>query len=195
MSFPGRHTVQRAVWHLVDAASAASAGTGGAAQGQTVGRLAQQVATLLRGKHKPTFRRNKDCGDYVVIINADQVHLTGKKWDQKVYRHHTGYPGGLKSRTAAEQRQRHPTQILRKAILGMLRNTTLRQSYMEKRLKIYAGPDHPHTAQLPSNVEPVPPAPDKRNGRFGFGIVTPANNTTRSAYADPNSSRQGTYEN
>jgi large subunit ribosomal protein L13 len=156
MSFPGR-ALQKC-WHLVDASN------------QTVGRLAAQVAALLKGKHKPTFLPNKDVGDVVVIINADKVQFSGKKWDKKLYRWHTGYPGGLKERPAKAMLERNPTKILRKAILGMLYRNTLRQSFMQKRLKIYTGPTHPHTAQLPSGTEPLPKHPRKRSGQYHFGL-------------------------
>jgi large subunit ribosomal protein L13 len=156
MSFPGRG-VQRA-WHLVDASS------------QIVGRLAVQIAQILKGKHKPTYRPHGDCGDYVVVINADKVKFTGKKWEGKVYRWHTGYPGGLKQRKASEMLQRRPEQILRKAVLGMLRRTNLRHKYIEPRLKIYTGPTHPHPAQLPPHVEPLPRHPRNLNGTFHFGF-------------------------
>ncbi|EEC45973.1 predicted protein, partial [Phaeodactylum tricornutum CCAP 1055/1] len=137
MSFPGRN-LQRC-WHLVDA------------KDQIVGRLASQVAAILRGKHKPTFKLNKDMGDTVVIVNADKVNFTGKKWKDKLYRWHTGYPGGLKERPAQAMLERNPTMILRKAILGMLmgRQKKLIHGFIEPRLKIYAGSSHPHTAQLP----------------------------------------------
>jgi len=156
MSFPGR-SLQRA-WHLVDATN------------QTVGRLATTVAPILRGKHKPTFSPNTDCGDYVVIVNAEKVHFSGTKWDKKLYRWHTGYPGGLKQRKAKDMLERSPKQILRKAILGMLRNTNLRHGYIEPRLKIYTGPEHPHISQLPSNVEPMMDHPRKRQGDYHFGF-------------------------
>mmetsp|Transcript_27375 Transcript_27375/g.49505 ORF Transcript_27375/g.49505 Transcript_27375/m.49505 type:complete len:181 (-) Transcript_27375:1611-2153(-) len=156
MSFPGR-AVQRA-WHLVDASS------------QTVGRLATQIAPLLKGKHKPTYRPNGDCGDVVVVINAEKVHFTGNKWHGKLYRWHTGYPGGLKERRAIDMLEKRPDQILRKAVLGMLRRTNLRHKYIEPRLKIYTGPDHPHTAQLPPTVQPLPRHPTKRNKDFHYGL-------------------------
>jgi large subunit ribosomal protein L13 len=156
MSFPGQ--ILQRCWHLVDA------------KGQTVGRLANQIASILKGKHKPTYQANKDMGDYVVVINAEQIELTGTKWKNKLYRWHTGYPGGLKQRTATEMIQRNPTKILRKAILGMIPRTTLRHKFIEPRLKIYTGPEHPHTAQLTSSVTPLPPVPSKLNGTFGFGL-------------------------
>jgi large subunit ribosomal protein L13 len=156
MSFPGR-AVQRC-WHLVDAAD------------QTVGRLAGQIAPILKGKHKPTFLPNKDIGDVVVVVNADKVRFSGKKWDDKLYRWHTGYPGGLKERPAKTMLEKNPTKILRKAILGMLSRNNLRQSFMEPRLKIYTGPAHPHKAQLPSHVDVLPKHPRKRSGQYHFGL-------------------------
>lgn len=158
-------------WHLVDA------------KNQTVGRLASQIAAILRGKHKPTFRPNKDMGDHVVVINAEQVQFTGKKWTDKMYRWHTGYPGGLKERPANQMLARNPTQILRKAVLGMLlgKRNKLRHGYIEPRLKIYVGPHHPHTAQLPATVEPLPRVPKKLSGTFHFGL---------DYYAHPNSYQQ-----
>ena len=164
MSFPGK-AVQRC-WHLVDASS------------QTVGRLAVQVAALLKGKHKPTYRPNGDCGDNVVIINAEKVKFSGNKWDDKLYRWHTGYPGGLKQRKAKDMLARKPDLILRKAILGMLARTKLRHSFIEPRLRIYAGPTHPHLAQLPESVQPILKHPRKNTGNFHFGL---------DVYSDPNS--------
>lgn len=157
MSFPGQ-SLQRC-WHLVDA------------RNQTVGRLAVQVSSILRGKHKPTFRPNKDMGDHVVIINAAKVKFTGQKETDKLYQWHTGYPGGLKQRTAEQMRQRNPVKILKLAILGMLKKTNLRHGYMEPRLKIYATAEHPHAAQLPPHqVEALPRVPKKLNSSFGFGL-------------------------
>jgi len=158
MSFPGKY-VQRS-WHLVDATN------------QRVGRLANQVAILLHGKHKPTFRPNGDMGDHVVIINADKVTFSGNKWKEKLYRWHTGYPGGLKERRAIDMLVRNPTEILRKAILGMLKRNNLRHGYMEPRLMIYASPTHPHTAQLPLTVTPI--APHTQHIQFGnkAGLLT-----------------------
>mmetsp|Transcript_1810 Transcript_1810/g.2603 ORF Transcript_1810/g.2603 Transcript_1810/m.2603 type:complete len:160 (-) Transcript_1810:154-633(-) len=157
MSFTGQ-SLQRA-WHLVDASN------------QTVGRLATTIAPLLKGKHKPTYRPNGDCGDYVVIVNAEKVHFSGKKWQDKLYRWHTGYPGGLKQRTASEMLQRKPTDILKKAILGMISRNNLRHKYIENRLKIYVGPDHPHPSQLPINeTTPLQNHPRKRTGDYHFGL-------------------------
>lgn len=158
MSFPGKQ-LQRC-WHLIDA------------QNQTVGRLAVQVSSLLRGKHKPTYLPNKDMGDTVVVINASKVTFTEpqKKWKDKVYRWHTGYPGGLKERTAAEMMHRKPTEVLRKAVMGMLKRNRLRHGFLEPRLKIYPGSEHPHTAQLPAEVEPVSPVPRNLNRHFHYGL-------------------------
>jgi len=160
MSFPGR-VVQRA-WHLVDA------------KDQTVGRLATQIAPILRGKHKPTYRPNADCGDFVVVINAEKVRFSGKKWDQKLYRWHTGYPGGLKQRTANDMMEKKPTEVLRKAVIGMLKRNNLRHRHIEPRLRIFAGDTHSHEAQLPSNIQPLPQVPDSLSSssepfHFGFG--------------------------
>ena len=123
-------------WHVLDA------------KGATLGRLASQAATLLRGKHKPTYTPNLDTGDHVIVINAQKVHLTGKKMKNKTYHHHTGYPGGLKSITAERLMEKKPTEVVNKAIRGMLPKTPLGKQ-MAKKLRIYAGADHPHSAQNP----------------------------------------------
>lgn len=118
------------------------------ATGLTVGRLASEVATILRGKHKPTFTPNMDCGDYVIIINADKVHFTGKKWTDKIYYKHTGHPGGLKETAARDMMNRAPERIMELAVKGMLPKTKLgRQMY--SKLFVYANGEHPHTAQQP----------------------------------------------
>ena len=157
MSFTGK-VIQR-TWHLVDATS------------QTVGRLATTVAPLLKGKHKPTYRPNADVGDVIVIINAEKCHFSGKKWKDKLYRWHTGYPGGLKQRTAREMLEsKTPDRILRKAILGMLSRNNLRHKFIEPRLKVYAGPKHPHTAQLPEGVEALVKHPRANSGSYHFGL-------------------------
>jgi large subunit ribosomal protein L13 len=127
-------------WFVVDAA------------GQTLGRLASNVARILRGKHKPTFSPHLDVGDYVVVVNADRIVVTGRKLDQKMYYRHTGYPGGLKSITLREQLVRHPTFAVRAAVKGMLPKNILGRR-MLKKLKVYAGPDHPHQAQQPKVLE------------------------------------------
>ncbi len=114
----------------------------------TVGRLASEVASLLRGKHKPTFTPHMDCGDYVVIINADKVKFTGKKLTDKKYYRHTGHPGGLKEETAGKLLERAPERVLEYAVKGMLpKNRLGRQMY--RKLFVYAGADHKHTAQQP----------------------------------------------
>lgn len=123
-------------WFLVDA------------EGKTLGRLAARVASVLRGKHKPTFTPHVDTGDHVVIINAEKVRLTGDKLKTKVYERHTGYPGGLKAVTAEHILSKRPTQLLTQAIVGMLPKTPLGK-HMAKKLRVYAGSEHPHQAQQP----------------------------------------------
>jgi large subunit ribosomal protein L13 len=113
-----------------------------------LGRLASQVAILLRGKHKATFAPHLDTGDFVVIVNADKVALTGAKLEQKRAYRHSGYPGGLKSRTYAEMLDKHPAKAVEKAVRGMLPKTSLGRAQLSK-LKVYAGPEHPHQAQKP----------------------------------------------
>jgi large subunit ribosomal protein L13 len=121
-------------WHLIDA------------EGKTVGRIATKVATILRGKDKPQFTPHADTGDFVVIINAEKVSFTGKKWIQKTYYSHTGYPGGLRSITAAKLLEKKPEEIIRKAVWGMLPKSKW-QKKLIKRLKVYTGNEHPHKAQ------------------------------------------------
>jgi large subunit ribosomal protein L13 len=127
-------------WYVVDA------------QGKTLGRLASEVARILRGKHKPYYSPNLDVGDYVVVINADKVQVTGKKLDQKVYYRHSGYPGGLKSITLREQLKKYPTRVVRAAVWGMLPHTRLGR-VMIKKLKVYAESSHPHQAQQPRPLD------------------------------------------
>ena len=115
---------------------------------QTLGRLATQIADTLRGKRKPEYTPHVDTGDFVVVVNAEKVAVTGKKLEQKLYYRHSGYPGGLRSRTLAEQLERRPTEVLRKAVKGMLPRNRLGRAQITK-LKIYAGPEHPHEAQMP----------------------------------------------
>ena len=131
-------TVERS-WFVVDAC------------GQTLGRLSTRIATVLRGKHKVDFTPHVDCGDYVIVVNADKVVFTGTKWDKKVYTWYTGYPG-LKSETARERLQRRPELILQLAVRRMLPKNRLGRKLLKK-LKIYAGPDHPHQAQQPEPLE------------------------------------------
>lgn len=117
------------------------------AEEQVVGRLATRIATLLMGKHRPTYTPHVDTGDYVVVINADKIVLTGKKWEQKQYTRYTGWPG-LRIETAADRRERHPERILSEAVRRMLPKNKLGRRMLEK-LKIYAGESHPHQAQDP----------------------------------------------
>jgi large subunit ribosomal protein L13 len=123
-------------WYLVDA------------DGKTLGRLATQIADRLRGKGKPQFTPHIDTGDFVVVVNAEKIAVTGKKLEDKRYYRHSGYPGGLKVRTLREQLERRPNEVLRKAVWGMLPHTKLGRRQITK-LKIYTGPEHPHTAQEP----------------------------------------------
>ncbi|MGH3009268.1 MAG: 50S ribosomal protein L13 [Gaiellaceae bacterium] len=127
-------------WYLVDA------------EGKTLGRLATQIADTLRGKRKPQFTPHVDTGDFVIVVNAEKIQVTGNKLDQKRYYRHSGYPGGLKSRTLREQLDRRPTEVLRVAVKGMLPKNRLARQQITK-LKIYAGPEHPHTAQNPRAME------------------------------------------
>jgi len=128
-------------WHVIDAS------------GQVLGRLATQAARLLMGKHKPMFTPNLDIGDYVIVVNADKVQVTGNKAKQKVYYRHSGYPGGLKSITLEKMMQTHPTRVIEHAVKGMLPHNRL-GAKMLKKLKVYAGDAHPHLAQIKtSSVE------------------------------------------
>jgi large subunit ribosomal protein L13 len=122
------------------------------ATGQTLGRLATQIATVLRGKHKPEYTPHCDVGDFVVVVNADKIAVTGKKRDEKLYHRYSGYPGGLRSRTFAEMLERRPEEPLRLAVKGMLPRNRIARAQLRK-LKIYAGPDHPHAAQQPKPME------------------------------------------
>jgi large subunit ribosomal protein L13 len=119
---------------------------------QTLGRLATQVASLLRGKHKPSFTPHVDCGDYVVVINAERVHVTGQKLDQKMYYRHSGYPGGLKTISLRDQLKKRPERVIESAVRGMLPKNRLGRRIRAK-LKVYAGPDHPHAGQKPQPFE------------------------------------------
>jgi len=127
-------------WYLVDA------------EGKTLGRLATQIADTLRGKNKAQYTPHVDTGDFVVVVNAEKIAVTGNKLDQKRYYRHSGYPGGLKSRTLREQLDRRPTEVLRVAVKGMLPKNRLARRQLTK-LKVYAGPDHPHEAQAPQPLE------------------------------------------
>jgi large subunit ribosomal protein L13 len=127
-------------WYLVDA------------EGKTLGRLATGLAATLRGKHKPEYTPHIDTGDFVVVINAEKIHVTGDKLAQKQYWRHSGYPGGIKSRTLAEMLERRPEEVIRKAVKGMLPRNRLARRQITK-LKVYAGPEHPHQAQQPKELE------------------------------------------
>ena len=127
-------------WYLVDA------------DGQTLGRLATRIADMLRGKGKPQYTPHVDTGDFVVVVNAEKIQVTGQKLDQKRYYRHSGYAGGLRSRTLREQLERRPSEVLRTAVKGMLPKNRLARQQINK-LKIYAGPEHPHEAQAPKRLE------------------------------------------
>lgn len=127
-------------WVLVDAS------------GKTLGRLATQLAAILRGKRKPTYTPHMDVGDFVVVINAEKIAVTGNKLADKRYYRHSGYPGGLKSRTLQEMLDRRPEEVIRKAVRGMLPRTRLGRKQLTK-LKVYAGPEHPHASQKPEPLE------------------------------------------
>jgi large subunit ribosomal protein L13 len=127
-------------WYVVDA------------EAKTLGRLATQIADVLRGKDKPAYTPHVDTGDFVIVVNAEKIHVTGQKLDQKLYYRHSGYPGGLRSRTLREQLERRPEEVLRKAVRGMLPKNKLASAQLRK-LKIYAGPEHPHAAQNPEPLQ------------------------------------------
>ena len=122
------------------------------ANGQTLGRLATRVADALRGKRKPEYTPHIDVGDFVIVVNADKISVTGNKLQEKRYYRHSGYPGGLRSRTLEEMMERRPEEVLRLAVKGMLPRSRLGRAQLRK-LKIYAGPDHPHGAQKPEPME------------------------------------------
>ena len=127
-------------WYVVDA------------EGQTLGRLASKIAPILKGKHKPIYTPHLDCGDFVVVINAEKVRVTGRKMDQKFYYRHSGYPGGIKSISLRDQLVRHPERVVQAAVRGMLPKNKLGRR-MIKKLKVYAGDSHPHAAQQPESLE------------------------------------------
>ena len=122
------------------------------ADGATLGRLATQIADALRGKRKPEYTPHCDTGDFVVVVNAAKVRVTGDKLQQKRYYRHSGYPGGLRSRTLAEMMDRQPEEVIRKAVKGMLPRNRMARQQLNK-LKVYAGPEHPHAAQRPTAVK------------------------------------------
>lgn len=127
-------------WYVIDA------------EDKVLGRLATEVATLLRGKHKPIYTPHVDTGDFVIVINADKVKLTGTKWDNKIHASHTGYPGGRREVVYKEIREKHPERVVEYAVKGMLPKSRLGRSMFGK-LKVYAGPNHPHEAQKPEVYE------------------------------------------
>ncbi len=127
-------------WYVVDA------------RDKVLGRLATQIAVRLRGKNKPIFTSYVDTGDFIVVVNAEKIHLTGNKWDKKIYYHHTGYTGGLKEITAKKLKEKRPEDIIRFAVRRMLPKNSLGRRQLRK-LKIYVGPDHPHQAQKPETLE------------------------------------------
>jgi large subunit ribosomal protein L13 len=127
-------------WYLIDA------------EEKVLGRLATEVAQILTGKRKPTFVNYIDVGDFVVVINAEKVKLTGKKWSDKIYYHHSNYPGGLRMQTASDVRKKYPERLILHAVKGMLPKNKLRSSRLKK-LKVYVGPEHPHSAQKPEKME------------------------------------------
>jgi large subunit ribosomal protein L13 len=127
-------------WYVIDA------------EGKTLGRLASEIARILRGKNKPQYTPHVDVGDFVVVVNAEKVIVTGRKAEQKVYRRHSGYPGGMKETSYGQMMERRPEEIVRKAVYGMMPRTRLARQQMRK-LKIYTGPEHPHSAQNPQRYE------------------------------------------
>jgi large subunit ribosomal protein L13 len=127
-------------WYVVDA------------EGKHLGRLATEIVRVLRGKNKPQYTPHVDVGDFVVVVNADRVAVTGRKAEQRVYRRHSGYPGGMKETSYEQMLARKPTEVLRKAVYGMMPKTRLARKQFKK-LKIYAGPEHPHSAQNPQTLE------------------------------------------
>lgn len=127
-------------WYVIDA------------EGQTVGRLASQIATVLRGKNKPTYTPHVDCGDHVIVINAEKVVFTGKKLDQKLYRRHSGYAGGLKETKARDMLNTHPERVIMYAVKGMLPKNSLGRQMLTK-LRVYAGTEHNHEAQKPVELK------------------------------------------
>jgi large subunit ribosomal protein L13 len=139
-TYSAREQDVRRQWHLVDA------------DGKTLGRLATEVATRLRGKHKPEYTPHVDTGDYVVIINAEKIHVTGNKLKDKMYHRHTGYIGNLKSQPLQKVLDEHPERALQLAIKGMMPRGPLGRAMLSK-LKVYAGPEHPHAAQQPQALE------------------------------------------
>ncbi|MCS7221624.1 MAG: 50S ribosomal protein L13 [Anaerolineae bacterium] len=139
-TFNAKPTEIRREWYVVDAT------------GKTLGRLASEIAKILRGKHKPIYTPHVDCGDFVIVVNADKVRVTGRKLDEKMYYRHSGYPGGLKSFSLREMLARRPERVIELAVRGMLPKNRLGRR-MIKKLKVYAAPTHPHQAQQPKPLE------------------------------------------
>jgi large subunit ribosomal protein L13 len=127
-------------WYVIDA------------EGKTLGRLATQIADLLRGKRKPEYTPHCDTGDFVIVVNAARIRVTGNKLEDKLYHRHSGYPGGLRSRSLGQMLERRPEEVIRKAVKGMLPRNRLARQQLRK-LKVYAGPEHPHEAQKPESLE------------------------------------------
>jgi large subunit ribosomal protein L13 len=138
-TFSPKSSELKPAWHVIDVS------------GKTLGRVASEVATLLMGKHKPTYTRHQNSGDFVIVLNAAKVRLSGKKAEQKIYYRHSGYPGGLKSITFAGMIETHPTRVIEHAVKGMLPHNRLGRD-MLGRLKVYAGDTHPHQAQVGSQL-------------------------------------------
>lgn len=138
-------------WYLVDA------------EGLVLGRLASQIAKIIRGKNKPCYTPSQDCGDYVVVINADKVRLTGRKMEQKKYYHHTGYVGGIKEVSVAKQLEEHPERVLTKAVERMVSRSPLGRQQMKK-LRVFAGAEHTHTAQNPITLDIASMNPKNKRG-------------------------------
>jgi large subunit ribosomal protein L13 len=139
-TFTGKTAEIEREWYVVDA------------KGKTLGRLASRIAPILKGKHKPIYTPHLDCGDFVIVVNADKVRVTGRKLDQKFYHRHSGYPGGLTSISLRDQLDRHPERVLEAAVRGMLPKNKLGRKMIRK-LKIYASDSHPHQAQQPKPLE------------------------------------------
>ncbi len=135
-----KETDVKRAWYVVDA------------EGQTLGRLASEIAQILRGKHKPTYQPHVDTGDYVIVVNCEKIHVTGKRLEDKMYYRHSGYPSGLTAIPLGEMLERHPERVMELAVNGMLPKGRLGHQ-IRKKLKVYAGPEHPHQAQEPQKLE------------------------------------------
>jgi large subunit ribosomal protein L13 len=139
-TFSAKAESVRRDWYVVDATD------------QVLGRLATEIARRLRGKHKPEYTPHVDTGDYIVVVNAEKVRLTGNKMDDKIYYHHTGYPGGIKAVDAKTQIAKHPSRVIESAVKGMMPKNPLGRSMLSK-LRVYSGPSHTHQAQQPKSLE------------------------------------------